>query len=176
MPSLRTIRLAYLMPLLVYNYVVKSHHPHTTQVISIPGTYTDTPVHAEVIPKLFPSLLISCSRTGMFVGLQHNNNMCSRCGSYCLQISSVVAAVWALCKSNVVLANRWSLWCLDGKCFGSTFIVDGRIGQIAVHPQKRNQFAILSGVTDFIYVIEPSHELGGGWFCKALSPKLINFI
>ena len=49
--------------------------------------------HPKSMPKLFPSLLISCTRTGMFVGLQHNNTMCSGWGSYCLHISSLVAAV-----------------------------------------------------------------------------------
>ena len=44
MPSLTTVRLAYLMPLLVYNYVGELHHPHTTQIkISGSGTYTNIP-------------------------------------------------------------------------------------------------------------------------------------
>ena len=151
--------LMYLM--LVYNYVVKSHHPHTTQSICrIPGTSTSTPNPCRIF---FPSLL-SCSRTGMFVGLQHNNTTCSGWGSYCFQISSVV---WALRKSNVVPANRQSLWCFDGKYVDSTFVVDARIGDIAVHPQKRNQFAIRAWAHQVVYVIEPSHELGGEWVCKA---------
>ena len=38
-----------------------------------------------------------------------------------------------------------------------------------MHPQKRNQFAILSGgmTNKVVYVIEPSQELGGEWVCKA---------
>ena len=36
-----------------------------------------------------------------------------------------------------------------------------------MHPQKRNLFAVLSRDTEVVYVIEPSHELGGEWFCKA---------
>jgi len=39
--------------------------------------------------------------------------------------------------------------------------------EIVAHPQKRNQFAILSWGNRVIYVIEPSHELGGEWGCKA---------
>ena len=124
--------------------------------------------HAKCMPKLFPSLL-SCSRTYRNVcGFAAYNTMCSGCGSYCFQISSIVAAVWALCESNVVPANRRSLSCFDGKYFDSTFVVDGRITQIAVHPQKRNQFAIHSEpINKVVYVIEPSHELGGEWVCKA---------
>ena len=38
---------------------------------------------------------------------------------------------------------------------------------MAVHPLKRNQFAVISWFTQTIYVIEPSHELGGEWVCKA---------
>lgn len=38
---------------------------------------------------------------------------------------------------------------------------------IVAHPQKRNQFAILPMSSKVIYVIEPSHELGGEWVCKA---------
>ena len=94
MPSLlTTVRLAYLMPLLVYNYVVESHDPHTAQgICRIPGTSTYTcQMHAEAFSLLCSSAAVE--HTGMFVGLQHNNTMCSGWGSYCLHISSLVAAV-----------------------------------------------------------------------------------
>ena len=45
--------------------------------------------------------------------------------------------------------------------------VDARIMEIAVHPQKRNQFSILAWAHKVVYVIEPLHELGGEWVCKA---------
>jgi len=41
------------------------------------------------------------------------------------------------------------------------------IPRIVAHPQKRNQLAILSWASEVVYVIEPSHELGGEWVCKA---------
>ena len=73
-------------------------------------------------------------------------------GCYCLQISSIVAAVGALRKF--------------GGNFDSTFVVDGRIfWEIVAHPQKRNQFAIRTW-DNGVYVIEPSHELGGEWGLK----------
>ena len=53
------------------------------------------------------------------------------------------------------------------KHFDSTFVVDGRIFAIVAHPQKRNQFAIVPWANKVVYVIEPSHELGGEWVCKA---------
>ena len=54
--------------------------------------------------------------------------------------------------------------------FDSTFVIDGRISEIVAHPQKRNQLAIFGYVSEeegVIYVIEPSHELGGEWVFKA---------
>ena len=38
---------------------------------------------------------------------------------------------------------------------------------MVAHPQKCNQIAIRMWDHDIIYVIEPSHELGGEWVCKA---------
>ena len=50
MPALTTNQLAYLMPLPVYNYIVELHHPHIAGVkMGCSGTYTNTPIHAEVI-------------------------------------------------------------------------------------------------------------------------------
>jgi hypothetical protein len=42
MSSLTTIWLAYLMPLLVYNYIVKYHQLHMAHMISVGGTHTNT--------------------------------------------------------------------------------------------------------------------------------------
>ena len=55
---------------------------------------------------------------------------------------------------------------IDEVSDNSTFVVDGRVWKIVAHPQKHNQFAIHTW-GNRVYVIEPSHELGGQWVCKA---------